>query len=90
MNKPFIEDGYLINPQKRCIYCQALEVTDLSTKECNLKSNNDITFCNNKEECENNIVNEGNNIDISIDDESISFKDEQDNEITFFNQNKQY
>lgn len=82
----FEEDGFIINPNCRCIYCKALQVINKDTMESNLGCalNTELYYCKDKKECEANFLNETTTIyGVSIDERGITFRDREDNLVTY-------
>jgi len=86
MNGTLIEDGYVINMGKRCLYCKACEVMKLGEGKSNLTENKFGTImCTDAFECRANLEAENTAIEMSISDNNTTFRDRYGNEIIFDN-----
>jgi hypothetical protein len=84
MKGVIVEDGYIMNFDKRCLHCRACETYKIDEGRSNLIENSFGTImCKNPEECQANIVAENTMaLEVEITD-NLTIRDKYNNEITF-------
>ena len=87
MKGTIVEDGHIINFDRRCLHCNAYEVFKVGQPHSNLMENAFGTIvCRKPLECQNNLVAEnGTALEVDISNEGVALRDKNGNEMMFKN-----